>query len=279
MTDRIVILDTTLRADLAHDVYFTTRDRLDIASELAKLKVDFIEAGQPAKSALEEEAVRNVAGEIRTCRIAALVRCIPSDIEAAASALEGAEEARLHVYSAISDPSRDRASAIESIGAMVKKARNLVADVEFSLQNGTGTDSDLLADALRAALSSGARTFNVTDAGFILPDELASCFARLRGELSDFEGAILSFHGHDDLGVATANSITAVRSGARQLEVAVNGIGDVGGNTPLEEVLSVLRTHGARLGVETTLETSQMVRLRELVEERRAARLRSTLAH
>jgi 2-isopropylmalate synthase len=183
------------------------------------------------------------------------------------------------VYTAISDvthpTARDREQAVEAIAAMVRRARHLAADVEFSLQNATRTDPVVLAAAVRAALSGGASTINVTDAGFILFDELTLCLSRLRRDVPELAGAILSFHGHDDLGVATANAIAAVSSGARQLEVAVNGVGDVGGNTSLQEVAEVLRVHGDRWSVETTLEPRGLRALSELVDARRRARLRN----
>ncbi len=272
MAERLIILDTTLRVGLTLDDYFDVEDRIDIADELVKTNVDVIEAGQPAKSRHEYDAVRRVVERVRTCRISALVRCVPRDVEVGAEALAGAAEGRLHLYVAIADvahPSeKDRMDTIAAAETSIRLAKRFVSDVEFSLEQATGADFVFLAELVRAALAAGATTINLPDRGFILPDELAVRIARLESDVPELEKAVLSFHGHDDLGVSTANAIAAVRAGARQVEVAVGGVGDIGGNTSLEELLRVVRVRADVLGVVTRLDTTRMAELSALVKER-----------
>jgi len=245
-----------------------------MAAELAKTGVDVIEAGRPAASPHEHEAVRLVANEIRDSRISALALCVPHDIEVAADALKGAVEGRLHVYITSSDVElsrsspKDRSEVVAKAETMVRLARNLAADVEFSLQDASRADPMFLAEVVRGALSAGATTVNIPDAGFILPDELALRIAQLRRDVPELEGGVLSFHGHDDLGLATANAIAAVRAGARQVEVAVNGISESERNTSLQEIVMALRVHADLLGVETRLDPNRLFALSKLVEER-----------
>jgi 2-isopropylmalate synthase len=151
----------------------------------------------------------------------------------------------------------------------VRVARNLVADVEFSLTDATRADPLELAAVVRAALSAGARTINVTDGGFILPDELVKLMTGLLRDVPELERAALSFHGHDDLGVAVANAIAAVRAGARQVEVAVDGLGsEVERNTPLDKVVRAVKAHRAILGVDTRVDVGRLGQLSELVRAR-----------
>jgi 2-isopropylmalate synthase len=285
MSEQVIILDTTLRTEPSNGVAFSLQDRLDIAAELASARVDVIEAGRPAASALDHEAVRRVAEEVRTSRISALSRCVPHDIEVAADALEGAAEARLHLYIASDEvdllhPStQDRSEAVARAEAMVRMAKDFVSDVEFSVQHATRADPAFLAELVRGALLGGATTINLPDPGFILPDELALRIARLSRDVPELERVVLSFHGHDDLGLATANAIAAVRAGARQIEVAVNGIGERDRNTSLQEVVRALGVHADLLGVATRLDESRMSALSKLVEGRGGPAPRPTTWH
>jgi 2-isopropylmalate synthase len=284
MSEQVIILDTTLRTEPSILVSFSLQDKLDIAAELARARVDVIEAGRPAASALEHEAVRRVAEEVRTSRISALSRCVPHDIEVAADALEGAAEARLHLYIASDEvdllhPSQDRSEVVERAEAMVRLAKDFVSDVEFSVQRATRADPAFLAELVRGALLGGATTINLPDPGFILPDQLALRIARLLRDVPELESVVLSFHGHDDLGLATANAIAAVRAGARQIEVAVNGIGDRDRNTSLQEVVRALGVHADLLGVATRLDESRISALSRLVEERGGPAPRPTTWH
>jgi 2-isopropylmalate synthase len=276
MSESVTIFDTTLRdGEQSAGVCFSIQDKLDIATELAKMRVDVIEVGYPAASSVEHQAVSRVAAEVRTSRICALARCVPHDIEVAADAVKGAAQGRLHLFLSTSDVQlahqlrKDRSQVVELARSMVRMARNLAADVEFSPMDATRADPDFLAEVVRAALSSGATTINIPDTvGFILPDELAARIAKLRRDVPELEGAVISFHGQDDLGMATANALAAVRAGARQVELAVNGIGERAGNTSLEEVVMALRVHGELLGVHTRVDTTRIYALSKLVEER-----------
>jgi 2-isopropylmalate synthase len=264
MSDPVKFLDTTLRVhEPSAGIDFSLEDKLGLAAALVHAGVDVIEVGRPAGSERENEAVRRVANDIRGACIGALARCDPREIEMAADALRGAREARLHVY-AIGEGER----RLEEAFASVRLARNLASDVEFSLVDATRADPKFLAAIVRAAIAAGATTVNLPDVGFILPDDLGALFTRLRRDVPEVEGVALSFHGHDDLGLATANAIAAVRAGARQIEGAVNGLGGGERNTALEEVALALRVHGERLGVSTRVDTSRLLEVTKLVEER-----------
>jgi 2-isopropylmalate synthase len=276
MSESVVIFDTTLRdGEQSAGVCFSIRDKLDIASALAEMHVDVIEVGYPAASRVEHEAVRAVAEQVRGSTICALARCVAGDVEAAASAVAGAPRGRLHLFLSSSDVQmahqirKGRREVVELASAMVGKARQHTDDVEFSPMDATRADPDFLAEVVRAALMAGATTINIPDTvGFTLPDELSARIGRLRDDVPELARAVLSFHGQDDLGLSTANAIAAVRAGARQVEVAVNGIGERAGNTSFEEVVMALRVHGERLGVYTGVDTTGIYALSRLVEER-----------
>jgi 2-isopropylmalate synthase len=275
MSDRVIFLDTTLRAhEPSAGIDLCVRDKLEIAAALAASGVDVIEAGQPAASPDQDEAVRCVASEIRSARISAIARCDPRAIETAAAAMRSASESRLHVYllgggvERSEATSKDAEEAIATAASAVRRARNLAADVEFSLVDATRADAGFLAEIVRRALAAGAGTINLPDVGFVLPDDLGPSIARLRRDVPELEGAVLSFHGHDDLGLATANAIAAVRAGARQIEGAVNGLGGGERNTPLEQVVLAIRVHGERLGVRSGVDPSRLFAVTKLVEER-----------
>jgi 2-isopropylmalate synthase len=276
MSESVVVFDTTLRdGEQSAGVCFSIQDKLDIASALAKMRVDVIEVGYPAASQVEHQAVSRVAAEVRTSRICALARCVPHDIEVAADAVKGASQGRLHLFLSASDVQlehqirKDRSQVAGMARSMVRLARNLVGDVEFSPMDATRADPEFLAEVVRAALSAGATTINIPDTvGFTLPDELAARIARLRHDVPELEDAVISFHGQDDLGMATANAMAAVRAGARQVELAVNGIGERAGNTSFEEVVMALRVHSEMLGVHTQVDTRGIYALSKLVEER-----------
>ncbi|HKQ71930.1 MAG TPA: 2-isopropylmalate synthase [Polyangiaceae bacterium] len=276
MSQRVVIFDTTLRdGEQSAGVCFSVTDKIDIATELARAHVDVIEVGYPAASAVEYEAVRRVAEHVRSSAICALARCVPGDIDVAADALRGAAHPRLHLFLSSSDVQlshqlrKDRSSVLLLASTMVKAARARVSDVEFSPMDATRADPEFLAAVVRSALHAGATTINIPDTvGYSLPDQLARRIARLLSDVPELAGATLSFHGQDDLGLATANAIAAVSSGARQVEVAVNGIGERAGNTSFEEVVMAIRVHGEALGVTTGVDASRIYELSKLVEER-----------
>jgi len=276
MSDRITVFDTTLRdGEQTAGVLFTERDKLDIADRLASMRVDVIEAGFPAASATELHAVNAVARQVRAASICALARCHPRDVDAAIEALAGAARPRIHVFINASNVQlehqlrRGHDEVLELTAAMVARARQAVGDVEFSPMDATRADRGFLAKLVRTAIAAGARTINIPDTvGYALPDHVADLFRHLREAVPEVEGAVLSFHGQNDLGMASANAIAAVRAGARQVELCVNGIGERAGNTSFEEVVMSIAVHGATLGVHTDVDTTGIYPLSKLVEER-----------
>ncbi len=275
-TQKVTVFDTTLRdGEQAAGVCFSVRDKVEIASQLASMHVDVIEAGFPGASPMEQEAVRAVAAEVRDATVCGLARAVSEDVDAAGKALRGAARPRIHVFVNASDIHlahqlrRTRDQVIAMAEAAVRRARSHTDDVEFSPMDATRADPDFIARITRVALRAGARTLNVPDTvGYVLPDRLERMLRDLRKRVPELEEAVLSFHGQDDLGLATANTLAAIRAGARQVEVAVNGIGERAGNTSFEEVLMAIRVHGSDLDVHTDVDPLGIYAISRLVEER-----------
>lgn len=274
---RVRIFDTTLRdGEQSAGVCFRLEDKVDIALALEAMGVEVIEAGFPAASRSDLEAVAAVARAVREAVVCGLARAVASDVDAAAEAVRGAAQPRIHVFVNASDVHlahqlrKDRDGVIAMAAAMVRRARGHVPDVEFSPMDATRADPAFLAQIVRAAVDAGATTINVPDTvGYVLPDALFALLTELRARVPELgDGVVLSFHGQDDLGLATANALAAVRAGARQIEVAVNGIGERAGNTAFEEVVMALAVHGAALGVHTGVDTHGIYPLSRLVEDR-----------
>jgi 2-isopropylmalate synthase len=276
MTERVAVFDTTLRdGEQTAGVCFSERDKLEIAEALVALRVDVIEAGFPASSPGEARAVRRVAQAVRGAGVCAIARAAPGDVDAAVEAVRDAEAPRVHVFLSASDVHlahqlrRQREEVVALAGAMVARARRGVAEVEFSPMDATRAAPDFLAAVVRAALEAGAAVVNVPDTvGATRPDLLAERLRALRAAVPELAGAVLSFHGQDDLGLATANALAAIGAGARQIEATVNGIGERAGNTALEEVAAALRVHGPALGVHTGLDLRRLGPVSQLVEAR-----------
>lgn len=276
MSDRVTVFDTTLRdGEQSAGVLFSERDKLEIAERLAAMRVDVIEAGFPAASPMEWRSVHAVAEQVQGASICALARCIPGDIDAAATALAGASRPRIHVFVNASDVQlehqlrRSHAEVLEITLAMIARARRAVSDVEFSPMDATRADRSFLAELVRTAIGAGATTINIPDTvGYALPDHVGDLFRYLRGAVPELGGAVMSFHGQNDLGMASANAIAAVAAGARQVELCVNGIGERAGNTSFEEVVMCIAVHGTTLGVHTDIDTTGIYPLSRLVEER-----------
>jgi 2-isopropylmalate synthase len=276
MSERIRIFDTTLRdGEQAAGVCFSAADKVEIALRLAALGVDVIEAGFPVSSREEADAVAEVAANVRGTVVCALARAVPKDVAAAGEALRAARERRIHVFVNASDMQlahqlgKSRAQVVAMAAAMVRSARELTDDVEFSPMDATRADPAFLAELVRAVLAAGAGTINLPDTvGYALPEQVAGMIRGLCASVPEVEAAVISFHGQDDLGLATANSLAAIGAGARQVEVTVNAIGERAGNTSLEEVALALRVHGERLGVATGLDTTGICTLSELVAAR-----------
>jgi 2-isopropylmalate synthase len=246
-SNQIVFFDTTLRdGEQSPGCTMHPAEKLRFAHQLAELGVDIIEAGFPIASSGDFDSVRTIASEVEGAKIAALARAKPADIEIAARAVAPAERARIHTFLSSSDihlehqMKMSRNQALDLAGESVRQARSFVDDVEFSPMDATRTDHGFLCAMVAVAIEAGATTINIPDTvGFITPAEYAAIFRMLR-ELPGAEKVIFSTHCHDDLGLATANTLAGIEGGARQVEVAVNGIGERAGNAALEEVAAAL---------------------------------------
>jgi 2-isopropylmalate synthase len=273
--DRVHIFDTTLRdGEQAPGFSMNTAEKLRLARQLETLGVDVIEAGFPIASQGDFEAVRTVAREVRGSTVAGLSRARREDIEAAAEALESAAHARIHVFLATSDLHLkyklriSRAEALEAISSMVAFARTRCAEVEFSAEDASRSEPDFLATAFRAAADAGATVLNVPDTvGYATPEEYGALFRGLRAALGDYPALQWSAHCHNDLGLAVANSLAAVAAGARQVECAVNGIGERAGNAALEEIAVALAVRRDHYQAETGLRLDQLFATSALLSE------------
>ncbi len=276
MSEKVFVFDTTLRdGEQSAGVCFDVGDKLEIAARLAAMQVDVIEAGFPAASPAEARAVEAVAREVRDATICGLARAVPGDVDAAGAALRGAAQPRIHVFVNCSDMHlaqqlrKDREEVLGMAEAALARARRYTDDVEFSPMDATRADPKFVAELVRVALFAGARTINIPDTvGYVLPERLAASIRELFESVPELEEAVVSFHGQDDLGLATANALAAVGAGARQIEVAVNGIGERAGNTAFEEVVMALRVHGQAMGVHTDVDPTGICAISKLVEER-----------
>lgn len=273
--DRVLIFDTTLRdGEQCPGASMNLREKLEIARQLARLKVDIIEAGFPVISDGDFEAVQTIAREIQGPVIAGLARCVPKDIEAAGKALLPAgEHARIHVFLATSKIHREYKlkKANEEIIRLavegVTQAKSMVADVEFSPEDASRTEPEFLAEVVQAAIEAGATTVNIPDTvGFAVPQQYADLITYLRNHVRDINKAIISVHCHDDLGLAVANSLAAVQAGARQVEGTFNGIGERAGNAALEEVIMAIKTRSDVFkGLSTGIATKEILKTSRLI--------------
>jgi 2-isopropylmalate synthase len=276
MSDKVTIFDTTLRdGEQSAGVLFREADKVEIAERLLALGVDVIEAGFPAASPSEFAAVRRIAENLRGVQVCGLARAVEADIIAACEALARAETSRVHVFINASDMqlaqqlNKSREQVLEIARSSVTLARKHAASVEFSPMDATRADPEFLASLVRTALVAGADVINIPDTvGYTLPAQLAQLIRDLYARVPELRDKTLSFHGQDDLGLATANAITAVTEGARQVEVTINGIGERAGNTSLEEVVIALKVHGERLGVHTDVRTEEIYSLSKLIEQK-----------
>ncbi|MBV9345889.1 MAG: 2-isopropylmalate synthase [Gammaproteobacteria bacterium] len=271
--DRVLIFDTTLRdGEQSPGCSMTRPEKLRVARALAELGVDVIEAGFPAASRGDFESVQAVAREVQGPVVCALARCNAEDIELAARALAPAAQARLHVFLATSAIHRQyklnmaQEEILRLAAEGVARARELSADVEFSPEDASRTELEFLAQVVETAIAAGASTINIPDTvGYTVPDEFAELFRYLRKNVRGIENVRLSVHCHDDLGMAVANSLTAVVAGARQIECTINGIGERAGNCSLEEVVMALRTRAAFFNVSTGINTHRLYPTSRLV--------------
>ncbi len=263
--------DTTLRdGEQAPGIALTRSEKVEIAEQLARLNVDIIEAGFAISGEGEFEAIREIASSVRGPVICSLARVTPGDIDRAAEALKGAENWRIHTFISTSDIHMEdmlRMSANQVLDAIrdgVKQAVGYTPDVEWSAQDATRTELDFLLECYRVAVEAGATTINVPDTvGYAMPHEFGELVRVVREQTPDH--VTISTHCHNDLGLSVANSLAGVVNGARQVEVAINGIGERAGNCSLEEMAMIIRTRGKSLELQHQLNTKEIMRTSRLV--------------
>jgi 2-isopropylmalate synthase len=271
--NRVLIFDTTLRdGEQSPGISLNRQEKLEIAHQLARLGVDVIEAGFPITSPGDFESVQTIAREVEGPIICGLARTSKQDIEAAWNAVRDAERARIHTFIATSDLHIERKlqttreDVIGQARAAVAQAREYTEDVEFSPEDGSRSDVEYMAEVIQVAIDEGASTINVPDTvGYTMPGEYKAMFERLYELVPDLRGVTVSVHCHDDLGLAVANSLAGVEAGCRQVEGAINGIGERAGNASLEEVVMLLRTREPALGLWTGVDTTEIARTSRLV--------------
>jgi 2-isopropylmalate synthase len=274
------IFDTTLRdGEQSPGASLDAAEKLEIARQLARLGVDIIEAGFPAASPGDAEAVWRIAMQVGSLRdgarvpiIAGLARANASDIDTCWEAIRPAAHPRIHTFLATSDIHLEhklkmtREEVVARVGEMVARARKYCTDVEFSPEDAGRSDPEFLYRVLEVAINAGATTLNIPDTvGYTTPDEFGALIAGIIKNTPGIEHVVVSAHCHDDLGLATANTLAGIRAGARQVEVTVNGIGERAGNTSLEEVVMALRTRHSFYGLTTGIDTMQIARTSRLV--------------
>ncbi len=262
----VKILDTTLRdGEQSPGASMNVEEKLIVARQLARLGVDIIEAGFAYSSPGDFESIKAIAGEVEGPVISSLARAKPEDIDRAAEALKGAPKVRIHTFISTSDIhlkyqfKMTKKEAMKRAVEMVERARGYVEDVEFSPMDASRSDPEYLYEVLSAVIAAGATTLNIPDTvGYALPDTFGALIAGIKKNVSGIDKAVISVHCHNDLGLATANSLSAVINGARQLECTINGIGERAGNASLEELVMIIKTHGETLGLGTNINSEQI---------------------
>jgi 2-isopropylmalate synthase len=273
--DRIVIFDTTLRdGEQAPGFSMNVEEKLKMARQLERLQVDVIEAGFPIASEGDFEAVKRISAEIRSVTIAGLARALPADIDRCWQALESAARPRIHTFLATSDIhlkykfNKTRGEALDIAVRAVERARSLCDEVEFSAEDAGRTEINYLCTVFDAVIDAGATIVNVPDTvGYQTPAEYGQLIRTLRERLKNSDRITISTHCHDDLGLAVANSLAAIENGARQVECAINGIGERAGNAALEEIVMALDTRKRYYNVTTGVRTEELYRTSQLLCE------------
>ncbi len=271
--DRVVIFDTTLRdGEQSPGASLNTAEKIEIAHALDLLKVDVIEAGFPITSPDDFEAVTQISKDIKRATVCGLARAVEKDIVRAAEALEHAKKPRIHTFVGTSPLHRkhqlrkSKPQVLKLAVQAVKLAKSFTSDVEFSPMDASRTEPDYLAEIVEAAIDAGATTINIPDTvGYAMPGLFAELITMLLERVGNIKQAIISVHCHNDLGLGVANSLAAVKAGARQVECSINGLGERAGNAALEEVVMALRTRQDYFGVDTRLDTSRLVPISKLV--------------
>ncbi|WP_276485019.1 2-isopropylmalate synthase [Paraflavitalea pollutisoli] len=272
---KVFIFDTTLRdGEQVPGCKLNTTEKIEIALALEALGVDIIEAGFPISSPGDFQSVNEIGKVIKNAVVCGLSRAVQKDIEVAAEALQSAKRRRIHTGIGTSDFhikskfNSTREEILERAAQAVKWARNFTDDVEFYAEDAGRTDNEYLARVVEAVIAAGATTVNIPDTtGYCLPHQYGEKIAFLVNNVPNIDKAVLSCHCHNDLGLATANSIAGVISGARQIECTINGLGERAGNTSLEEVVMVIKQHASTLGFYTDINSKQLNPLSRLVSD------------
>ena len=276
MAGHVRIFDTTLRdGEQSPGFSLTSEQKLEFAKQLERLNVDIIEAGFPAASPDDFAAVQQIAREIKGRVVTGLARAVASDIDTLWEAVKVAENPRLHTFLSTSDIHLEkqfrltREQGKELAVEMVKRAKSYCSDVEFSPMDATRSDWDYLYEVIEAVIDAGATTINIADTvGYVMPDEFGELIAGVWGKVRNADKAIISVHCHDDLGMAVANSMAAIKAGARQVEGCINGIGERAGNASLEEIIMALRVRQDFFqGYETQIDATQLCPTSEMLAE------------
>lgn len=275
MSEKVIFFDTTLRdGEQCPGASMNLRQKLEVARQLERLGMDVIEAGFPCISDGDFEAVHSIATEIKKCKIAGLARCVKGDIESAAKALAPAgARARIHIFLATSKLhmeyklKKGQEEILRLAAEGVAYAKTFVNEVEFSPEDASRTDKDFLARVVETVIDAGATTVNIPDTvGYTTPDEYYGIIRHLKENVPNIDKAVISVHCHNDLGLAVANSLAAIKAGARQVEGTINGIGERAGNVALEEVAMVIKTRSGQFGdVHTDLNTREIVKTSRIV--------------
>jgi 2-isopropylmalate synthase len=273
--DKVIIFDTTLRdGEQAAGGMLNAQEKLGIARQLEKLNVDVIEAGFPISSPGDFEAVRLIAKEIRTPTICALARANPEDIDRAWEAVKDAAHPRIHVFISSSDIhlgyqlKKSREEVLHTAQEMVARAKKYTDDIEFSPMDASRTAPEYIHQILKVVIDAGATTINIPDTvGYAIPDEFGKLIEGIIKNVPNIKKAIVSVHCHNDLGLAVANSLEAVRRGARQVECTINGIGERAGNASQEEIVMAINTRKDFFNLKTGINTAQIYKTSRLVSE------------
>ena len=264
--DKVIIFDTTLRdGEQSAGAGLTVEEKLRIAHQLNKLGVDVIEAGFAGSSAGDFEAVRRIANEVKGPIVTSLARAVDVDIDAAGRALEGVDNARIHVFISASDihlmhqMRKNREVVMDMAVNGVERAKRFVDDVEFSAMDASRTEPEYLYTMLEAVIKAGATTVNIPDTvGYSTPDEFGALIRGIRENVPNIDQAVISVHCHNDLGMSSANSLAAIENGARQVEGCINGLGERAGNAAIEEVIMAIETRPDHYGLSTGITTEEI---------------------
>lgn len=271
--DKVYVFDTTLRdGEQVPGCQLNTIEKIEVAKSLEEMGVDIIEAGFPISSPGDFNSVVEISKAVSDTVVCALTRAVQKDIDCAAEALQHAKVGRIHTGIGSSDIhiqhklKTTRETILEKAAWAAKYASNLVEEVEFFCEDAGRADIEFLAKLVETVIASGAKVVNIPDTtGYCLPDQYGAKIAYLMNNVPNIDQAILSCHCHDDLGMATANTISGVKNGARQIEVTVNGIGERAGNTSLEETAMVMKAHAAELQVETSINTKKIYGISKMI--------------